>query len=187
MPNEFFYSSKCPNTFPRARTFCMYNRYNRKLDKKSRKIYKLSLEQYYRIISKIMDKITDSMVYKGFVYKLPYKLGDFYIVKKKPKIMYDEHGEIDYDKTQFSVNFGAYCKAKKETDDADQLKRCVYYNLHTNGYHLKTHWQKHKGSKAQGVNIQVYNFKAGVHLKQKIHDAAMNYFSKGDVDYYVLR
>lgn len=160
-------------------TYCyyIYGRYMSQLEYIKKNPYWLRYHKYHALIRRFHEKIVDKMIFEQYVYSMPYRLGDIFVAKKKGKIIYDENGNIDYEKTKINVD---YNRTKKYG------KRFLHYNNHTKGYYMRFHWRK-RGGAARVKNIGIYSLNVSYPVKRKLSNAINELYVKGKIDFYELK
>jgi len=107
----------------------------------------ITYEQYKQIIYEYSYVFRDYILHSGEDAKLPWGLGSFRIVKKKPK-----YSVIDPKTGKEHVNLPIDWKSTKE------LKKKVYHlNYHTDGYRCKWFWIR-KNSRIHKCEIWSFKF-----------------------------
>lgn len=104
---------------------------------------------YAKVIKEINEAISNAIIYDGFNFKLPIRLGYISIVKKKYKIKLDEDGipiinwrAIDYKATKELWQELYPGKTIEEIKKIPNVKRVYHRNQHSNGYFFRWNYDK---------------------------------------------
>lgn len=175
MPKEIHYPQN--TIFPITYIYYIYKRYKSKLEKISKNPYKKNFKIFSSLIRRFHEKVVNRMIYDQYVYIMPHRLGEVFVVKKKLNIVYDENDNIDYEKSKLKVDFPLTRKYNK---------KMYYYNNHTRGYYMRFHWRK-RGGAARVKNIGVYSLKMQGRHKEELSVAINKLYVKGKIDFYKIK
>ena len=119
---------------------------------------------YTFLLQLINTSISEAIIYNGFNFKLPFKVGDVSIVKQKLRPKITKSGKLNMGLN--SINHKATQelwkriypdKTKEEILNLPEIKRVYHRNEHTNGYFFKWHFQPFY---LYGTELRCYKFKA---------------------------
>lgn len=120
-------------------------------------------QTYSAVVKDLNQAISDAVIYKGFEFKLPGRLGYLRVIKAKHKLKLDDAGKVD---TRYlPVDFKAtrklwkeiYAdKTFKEIMNMPDRKRVFHTNDHSNGFIFRWHFNKFTSN---ATNKSVYYFK----------------------------
>lgn len=114
----------------------IYAFYRRNTDNKT-----VSRSTFSKITDEFNDAIMSAVIYEGYEFALPFRLGHIRIRKHKPKLRYNEDGSLD--KTPLHPNWKETKKLWEENPEAKERKQLVFHtNPHTDGYQYKFFWHK---------------------------------------------
>jgi nucleoid DNA-binding protein len=124
------------------------------------KVYKkrvsksLNYKQFSLVLNTFNEKLIKS-IYNGAYIQLPYKLGDLYIHKYKPKLKFDENGEVVTLCKRGMVDYKATNELWREFPELAHIKRVYYDNFHTDRYKFKIVWKRYHTIRI----CKIYNFR----------------------------
>ena len=114
----------------------IYSYYRKNTDNKT-----VDRKTFTKISNEFNDSIMDAIIYEGFEFALPFRLGYIRIRKHKPKLRYNEDGSLD--KTPLHPNWQETKKLWAENPEAKERKQLVFHtNPHTDGFQYKFFWHK---------------------------------------------
>ena len=114
----------------------------------------------FRKVIKSFNKKFVQRLYEGTYFRLPYKLGDFYIRKYKPKVKIDSNGQIVMNDRK-SIDYKATNELWKKHPKLAHKQRVYYDNFHTDGYKFKFNWKRYH----LGELFKIYNFHAAKYTR----------------------
>jgi len=103
--------------------------------------HNISKSRFLKILKELNDAKIECIVGSAWTYRMPCRLGDFRVRKRKLKFKLDENGELS------TANLKVDYKATKELwasdKDAMDNKRLIFhFNEHTDGYNFPWYWDK---------------------------------------------
>lgn len=130
---------------------------------KDSKHEQVNYQTYSRVINKVNEAIAKLIIYEGFEFRLPGKLGYISIVRRKIKLKLDENGKVDtrYLPVDYSATRKLWLEtypnlSYKEILEIPNKKRVYQVNKHTAGFTFKWYYSKFTSN---AVNKSVYFFK----------------------------
>lgn len=118
---------------------------------------------YSNVIMSLNTEIAKAIIYDGFEFKMPGRLGFLSIIKKKHKLKLDENGKVDtrYLPVDFKKTKELWKKLypNKTTEEILQIpdrKRVFYNNTHSSGFIYSWYYNKFTSN---ATNKSVYYFK----------------------------
>lgn len=149
--------SRGKNHIQQPYTFAhMYGHYISDIDKNSP--YYVTYAEYVEICSIFYKEISKAIIDEGIRFKLPFSLGEVFIVKRKVRV--NNKMPIDWQKT---VEFG---------------KKIFIFNEHTGGYGYKFFWTKPCRIKNKFVYRLVFTRTNKRYLAKAIKKHNKDYFEK---------
>jgi len=162
----------------------VFNKDFRKIDYNLKDVY-----QYYKKVTpdtvnySLFSEILKSFnlhfakeLYDGSYLKLPYRLGNIFVYKYKPKYKFDEEGNLINHGQNNMIDYKATKELWKEHPELKHKQRVFYDNDHSDGFKFKIKWKVGKVR-----NIRLYNFIPAKSLKRNL---AKYIRSNPNQDYY---
>jgi hypothetical protein len=98
---------------------------------------KVDKKTFRKVLNSINKALFHLILYEGFDFKIPYRLGNFVIYLKKNIPKLDENGNLK--KNSLPVNWKETLQLWEENEEARREKKLIYY---TNKYIGKLYWDK---------------------------------------------
>lgn len=124
---------------------------------------KVDYQTYSKVINKINEAISNLIIYEGFEFRIPGKLGYISIVRKKIRLKLDENGKVetkylpvDYKATRELWEKTYPNLTYNEILEIPNKKRVYQVNKHTAGFTFRWYFNKFTSN---ATNKSVYFFK----------------------------
>lgn len=134
----------------------------------------------YKTYSKVINQFNQMLikqVYNGAYITFPYALGDLYIIKHKPKLKFDELGNIVTHNRYMMVDYKATKELWNEHPELKHQQKVYYDNFHTDGFKFTIKWKRYHTLRAH----KLYNFIPSRSFRRGL---ANFLFSNPNQDYY---
>lgn len=148
-------------------------------------IYQFYKEKYthpidYKTFTVVLNLFNIKLIenlFKGSYFNLPYSLGDLFICKYKPRLRFDENGEvISWNKSNM-IDYKATKELWEEYPELAHKQRVPYTNFHTDSFKYKIHWKRYHTNRTN----RLYNFIPARDVKRSL---ARYLKSNPNQDYY---
>ncbi len=123
----------------------------------------ISHQTFSAVIKDLNQAISDLIIYEGYEFKIPGRLGFISIIKKKSKLKLSEDGKVDtrYLPVDFKATRELWKRLYPNLTEAEILeipdrKRVFHTNDHSNGFIFRWHFNKFTSN---ATNKSVYYFK----------------------------
>lgn len=152
--------------FPITNSYGVYDyfKYYRKNRPKERSYYKMTSDQYYKLLRKANECLMDALMEKAQVV-LPNKFGELVIIKKEATVKIDENGKM---KTNRPINWDATIKLWFEDPEAEKAKTLVRWD------NAEVISVKYRKTTARYENSPFYNLQVTRAVKKKLADHIKN-------------
>lgn len=111
----------------------------------------IDYKKFTTIINAFNNKVIQKL-YEGEYISLPYSLGDLFIYKFKPRLKFDENGEVIAKRGV--IDYKATKELWKEYPELAHVKRVCYDNFHTDKYKFSIRWKRYHTVRVH----KLYNF-----------------------------
>lgn len=101
-----------------------YWKYYRKNRPKQRSYYKMTCDQYYKLLRRVNEYLIELLM-KNAQVVLPNKMGELVVLKKAAKVVFDEKGKM---RTNRPINWDATIKLWFEDPEAEKNKTLVRWD-----------------------------------------------------------
>lgn len=142
-----------------------YEYYKEKLGEKA-----LPKNIWSAVYKDLMRGIVDKLIFNNLQWRLPYGLGDIYIMKRKIKLKLDENGNLIT--KRLMKDWGNTLRMWRAEPETRKQKKYLYHvNKHTNGYRMRIFWMK---TTVKVKNSEYYCFAPCVYFKQRLSRTLIN-------------
>lgn len=134
----------------------------------------------YKVFSTVINLFNNKLineVYRGAYISLPYTLGDLFIYKYKPKLKFDEQGNVITHNRYMMIDYKATKELWKDHPELEHKQKICYDNFHTDGFKFAISWKRYHTRRLH----KLYNFIPSRSFRRGL---ATYLFSHPNQDYY---